>query len=120
MSKRKSGSNEGNEGLLARLKKGKSENKCHGNVTKSGSADTAKETETKEEEKETFIITEAATEPTLSLSPSSDSIGNVTVFVVTNASYSDTKSDGNVTFFCGQFLHAVQFKIVSICCCRDC
>ena len=98
MSKRKSGSNEGNEGLLAWLKKGKSENKSHGNVTKSSSADTAKETETKEEEKETFIITEAATEPTLSLSPSSDSISNVTVSVVTNASYSDTKSDGKVTF----------------------
>ena len=94
MSKRKSGSNEGNKGLLAWLKKGKSENKSHGNVTKSSSADTAKETETKEEEKETFIITEAATEPTLSLSPSSDSISNVTVSVVTNASYSDTKSDG--------------------------
>ena len=38
-----------------------------------------------------LIITEAATEPTLSLSPSSDSISNVIVSVVTNASYSDTK-----------------------------
>ena len=54
MSKRKSGSNEGNEGLLAWLKRRKSENKSHGNVTKSSSADNAKETETKEEEKETY------------------------------------------------------------------